>query len=70
MTPTVQVGTVVSFDERVGLGTVEVKGQGSYLFHCTQIADGSRAIDEGTNVNFVLVARHGGVWEAAELQRV
>ncbi len=70
MTPSVQTGTVVSFDERVGLGTVEVAGQGSYRFHCTQIADGSRSVDEGTKVTFVLVARHGGVWEAAELQSV
>ena len=70
MTPSVQTGTVVSFDERVGLGTVEAAGQDPYLFHCTQIADGSRTIDEGTTVTFVLVARHCGVWEAAELQRV
>ncbi len=70
MNPTVQIGTVSSFDERVGLGTVRVEGNDSYLFHCTQIADGSRTIDEGTKVIFVLVARHGGVWEAAQLQRV
>ena len=67
-------GTVVNFDDRLGLGVVEAAQKSApeiatrFGFHCTQIADGSRRIAPGTKVTFVVVARHGGVWEAAELQ--
>ena len=56
-------GTVSSFDEAVGLGQVDDGGR-RYLFHCTQIAGGSRSIAPGTPVEFHTVPRHGR-WEAA-----
>ena len=62
--PTPKRGTVVAFDEAVGLGTVQAAGV-SYPFHCTQIADGSRRIDAGTTVSFTLLAGRNGTWEAA-----
>jgi cold shock CspA family protein len=53
-TRTIQSGTVQSFDQVVGLGTV-VDTQGkTFNFHCTAIADGSRNIAVGTAVSFVL----------------
>lgn len=60
-------GTVVDFDVKVGLGTVEVAARPRlrYRFHCTQIADGTRTVEVGTRVGFVVVAAHGGVFEAA-----
>jgi cold shock CspA family protein len=61
-------GSVVSFDEAVGLGTVATAGGGSYPFHCTQIADGSRRIPVGVDVSFVVVAGRGGQWEAGDLR--
>jgi hypothetical protein len=61
-------GTVVSFDELVGLGEVD-DGQRRYLFHCTRIADGTRTIPVGTEVSFVPVPAHLGRWEASDLRR-
>lgn len=61
-------GTVVEFDEAVGLGTVEDAGDGRrYLFHCTQIADGSRTIAVGAAVAFDVVPGHLGRFEAARI---
>lgn len=69
------VGTVVRFDEAVGLGDVEVAGggpgpggAGRYPFHCTQIADGSRTVAVGARVSFGLLAGRAGRWEAADIR--
>jgi CspA family cold shock protein len=59
-------GTVSSFDEQVGLGHVEHGGH-RYLFHCTQIVDGTRTIPVGTQVSFRLVPAHLGQWEAIDV---
>jgi cold shock CspA family protein len=61
------LGTVTDFDERVGLGTVTGDDSRTYPFHCTQIADGSRAITVGTRVSFDVWPRLGA-YEAAELR--
>jgi len=61
------VGTVTSFDEERGLGLV-VDDTGRPLgFHCTAVADGSRHIDVGTRVAFVVVPGHRGRLEARGL---
>jgi hypothetical protein len=60
-------GTVVGFDEAAGLGTVESPGLDALVFHCTAIADGSRRIEVGTEVDAVPGARHGGRVEAVRL---
>ena len=60
-------GSVATFDEERGLGTV-VTEDGRFLpFHCTAIADGSRTIAVGTRVGFSVVAGHLGRWEATGL---
>jgi cold shock CspA family protein len=56
-------GTITAFDERVGLGTIDDR----YAFHCTAIADGSRTIAVGTEVEFEVVAARNGRWEAAAI---
>jgi CspA family cold shock protein len=62
-------GTVETFDEAAGLGAVR-GGDGSvYLFHCTQVADGTRSIPLGVDVVFQVVPGHRGRWEAASIQR-
>ena len=65
-----RAGTVVEFDEVVGLGLVDMPGGGGgrFRFHCTQIADGSRSIPVGTEVTFVVIPGRGGEWEAAEVR--
>jgi len=64
-----RVGWVVAYDVLRGLGTVSETADGDgpgagYRFHCTAIADGSRAIDPGTEVAFLVTAGLGGVLEA------
>lgn len=61
-------GSVTQFDPPVGLGTVTGDDGRDYPFHCTQIADGSRAIEEGAVVDFEVVAGHRGRWEAARIR--
>jgi cold shock CspA family protein len=64
------LGRVVAFDEQRGLGTVRADSGAEHAFHCTAIVDGSRRIEVGTSVCFVVVAGHRGEWEAAEIEPV
>jgi cold shock CspA family protein len=63
-------GTVTSFDEARGLGEVTAADGTGYLFHCTAIADGTRRIATGTEVEFDVAPGHGrlGTWEATNLR--
>jgi len=62
-----RAGRVIAFDARRGLGEIEEPGGARRAFHCTQVADGSRAVPVGTRVRYVLVPASLGVWEASEL---
>ena len=59
-------GTVVSFDEARGLGTIDADGT-AYPFHCTAIVDGTRTIAVGTVVAFEVRAGGMGRWEATQV---
>ena len=74
-------GTVATFDVDSGLGTVAVSDPDrtvavsdpdgtSYGFHCTEIADGTRSIEVGTQVAFVVGPAGPGVWEAKQLRSI
>jgi cold shock CspA family protein len=58
-------GTVDSFDEPRGLGTIRADDGAVLAFHCTAIADGSRTIEVGRPVRFTVVAGPLGRWEAS-----
>jgi cold shock CspA family protein len=60
---------VTSFDARRGLGTVTDVDGVEHDFHATAIGDGSRRIDPGTDVTFVLRPGHRGRYEAGALTR-
>lgn len=60
-------GTVVSFDERRGLGEVESADGDRYPFHCTQIAGDTRTIPLGASVEFVVTPALLGTWEARQI---
>lgn len=62
-------GTVTSFDERRGLGTVTAAGH-EYPFHTTQLTDGSRAVRVGQTVEFEIAPGRRGDWEATRIQKV
>jgi CspA family cold shock protein len=50
-------GVVVEFDAFVGLGYVSAANSDKYLFHCIEIADGSRDIEVGCVVSFETIER-------------
>jgi cold shock CspA family protein len=62
-------GTVASFDDAKGFGTVrdDVTGD-EHFFHCTAIADGTRTIDVGAVVAFDVVPGRNGQWEARAIR--
>ena len=63
-------GVVATWDDRKGYGTIRADGTGTeHFFHCTQIADGSRTIDEGARVEFEVVPGRLGRWEAARVAK-
>jgi cold shock CspA family protein len=62
-----RTGLVESFDEPRGLGVVRADDGAVLPFHCTAIADGSRTIEVGQAVRFIVVAGHLGRWEAAAI---
>ena len=60
-------GRVASFDPARGLGSVHDDAGAVYAFHATAIADGSRRIEVGTAVSFVVAPGHRGRYEARSL---
>ena len=52
-------GQVADFDEHVGLGHVASDDGRRLLFHCVEIADGTRTIPVGAVVEFDLLRKFG-----------
>ena len=52
-------GVVVDFDAHVGLGHIESSTGERHLFHCVEIADGTRDIAVGTDVIFDILMKFG-----------
>lgn len=61
------LGRVTAYDADRGLGTVAGDECGELSFHATAIADGSRQIDVGAEVCFVVRPGHRGQLEATGL---
>lgn len=57
-------GRIVAFGEHRGLGHVEAADGTRYPFHCTAIADGTRTIPVGIDVEFEVVTGPVGEPEA------
>jgi CspA family cold shock protein len=55
----VVIGEVLQFDDASGLGAVCSDGGDRYPFHCVEIADGTRSIDDGAPVAFTVLAKLG-----------
>lgn len=63
------VGRVATFDDPEGYGTVTSDDPaGTWFFHCTAIADGTRAIEVGAEVQFEVVPGRLGRYEATDLR--
>ena len=67
-TPEVMTGRVASFDGHVGLGDIDAHDGSRHLFHCIGIADGSRSIEVGAEVDFELLAKLGR-YEATSIRK-
>jgi len=61
-------GTVTEFSEPRGIGVIAAE-DATYAFHCTQIADGTRAVRIGATVEFDIVPGRRGDWEAAHIEK-
>ena len=61
-------GRVTAFDEHRGLGEITASDGTVYAFHCTTIADGTRTIAVGTEVQFEIRPGRLGNWEAAAVE--
>jgi cold shock CspA family protein len=61
-------GTVAQFDAARGVGEIAGHDGVTYPFHSTVIANGSRAIASGAEVDFDVVPGHLGRWEAAAVR--
>jgi cold shock CspA family protein len=62
-------GRVRSFDERRGMGEITSDDGNVLAFHSAAIANGTRKIAEGTQVEFDVVAGLPGRWEAAVIEK-
>ena len=63
----IRTGRVTEFDDPRGLGTVLCDDGSRYGFHCTAISDGTRRIDVGVRVAFILAPGHLGRFEARDI---
>ncbi|HNJ97689.1 MAG TPA: cold shock domain-containing protein [Ilumatobacteraceae bacterium] len=61
-------GTVVSFDDGMGLGEVKSADGTRLQFHCIELSDGTRSIEVGVNVRFRVISKLGR-YEAADVTR-
>ena len=62
-------GTVATFDDPEGYGTVSASDpEGVWFFHCTAIADGTRSIEVGAEIDFDVVPGRLGRYEATNLR--
>jgi len=61
-------GTVATFDGHAGTGTIAADDGATFPFHCIEVADGTRTIEEGARVSFERLARFGR-YQAAALQQ-
>ena len=63
-------GVVATWDEHRGYGTIRDDDTGAErFFHCTQLVDGTRTIEEGATVTFEVVPGLLGRWEAARITK-
>lgn len=49
-----RVGQVVAFDAHAGLGEIQDQQGKAWPFHCVSLSDGSRSVEIGAHVKFVV----------------
>jgi cold shock CspA family protein len=61
---------VTAFDDAAGLGTARLEDGRELVFHCTELADGTRTVTAGTSVSLLVAPGHRGTLEATGLLRL
>lgn len=61
------IGRVLEFDAERGLGMLTTRDGDTVAFHCTAISDGSRTVEVGKDVVFVIAPGHLGLSEARDV---
>lgn len=64
-----RAGVVSAFESERGVGTITGTDGASFFFHCTALVDGSREVEEGREVLFVVRAAHGRLEATSVLKR-
>jgi cold shock CspA family protein len=62
-------GRVASFEQQSGLGVITAADGAEFPFHCVEIADGTRTIDVGVDVEFEPLRKLGRI-EAATIRPI
>lgn len=62
-------GVVEAFEPDRGTGTIAAEDGARFFFHCTALVDGSREVEEGREVLFVVRAVHGRLEASAVVKR-
>jgi cold shock CspA family protein len=62
-----RLGVVAAFDADRGLGTVRGEDGREWSFHCARISDGSRSVEVGQAVAFIVGPGAPGQWEAVSV---
>ena len=62
-------GTVASFDAERGVGTVADEAGTELFFHCSAITDGTRQIDVGQPVTYLVRPGQRGLLEARAVEK-
>jgi cold shock CspA family protein len=65
----VNSGRVAEFEQQSGLGVITTAHGAEFPFHCVEIADGSRTIEVGSDVEFESLRKLGRV-EAASIRPI
>lgn len=60
-------GVVTAFDSAAGLGTIRADDGSEHMFHCVEIADGTREIASGAAVSFDPLPKFGR-YEAGNIE--
>ena len=64
-----RAGVVTAFDAERGVGTVTGADGHPFVFHCTALTDGSREVEVGREVLFVVRPAHGRLEAASVVKR-
>lgn len=62
------LGSVTTFDDPAGYGTITEDGGPERFFHCSAVADGTRHVEVGARVRFEVVPGRMGRWEATDIR--